>query len=152
MPMETTIHFCQTNFCSRYSNPDILKCFNDRQYSKRFLGFCLATSQETVCFYLFQCFAVFWNTLSKVSKLSWRSKRKIFGRKFSACMIIILPEGCGHVQFFVSLLTLLIFWNQDTSKVNFLWAWCRVGQFSANIMIIVKSLLAWRSDVCFLRV
>ena len=158
--METTKH--STRLISVHcSNCDILKCFTKRQYNLHqcfskvswslnqwetiFCTF-LAASKETVYFFMFQCFAAFWNTLSKVSKISWRSKRKISGKNFSACMVIFLSECCGYVQFSVSLLTLLIFCNQDRSKVNFLWAWCSLVSFQQALLInsqIFAGMMQW---------
>ena len=94
------------------SNYNILKCFNNCINAlQSFLG----VSQETVYFYMFQCFAAIWNTLSKVSKL-WIKEKNIWN-KFSACMVIFL--SCSIL---CELLTWWIFCNHNTSKFNFLWA------------------------------
>ena len=128
--METTKH--STGLISVHcSNCDILKCFTKRQYNLHqcfskvswslnqwetiFCTF-LAASQETVYFFMFQCLAAFWNTLSIISQLSRRSRRKISG----TCMVIFLSELYGHVQF--SVIIRLLRWlvsAKDTAKVDY---------------------------------
>ena len=140
----------------RCSNSDILKCFNNYQYSKKeyasMLCKCFWESallgQHPKKLYISIYIAAFWNTLSKVSK--W-SKRKICGTKFSACMCMVIfcqndvalfNSPCIYWHCWFSAITIhqkLIFCEHDVVSVSFQKAWWGHSQIFAGM-------------VCFLRV